>query len=126
MNYFYHFYDESADENEKNIAGSEVSKQSIFLVSIDTFLQNSGIDSIEYLVSISAHPYLVLLNCKFRHTKMLFSDYQNSVKSSQSPGNGISETLNLKMSSCLRPSLSAPPIEKSFLLPCIMKLSCHR
>jgi hypothetical protein len=40
----------------KNIAGSEVSKQSIFLASIDTFLQNPGIDSIEYLVSTSAHP----------------------------------------------------------------------
>jgi hypothetical protein len=51
--YHYHFH----DQNEKNIAGSKVSKQSIFLASIDTFLQNpAGIDSIEYLVSISAHP----------------------------------------------------------------------
>jgi hypothetical protein len=50
MNYFYHFHDESTDQNEKNIAGSEVSKQSIFLASIDTFLQNPGIDSIKYLV----------------------------------------------------------------------------
>jgi hypothetical protein len=47
----YHFHDESADQNEKNIAGSEVSKQSILPASIDTFLQNPGIDSIEYLVS---------------------------------------------------------------------------
>ena len=32
---------------------------------------------------------------------MLLSDHQNSVKSPQSPGNGISETLNLKISSDL-------------------------
>ena len=36
------------------------------------------------------------VNCKFRHIKTLFSDHQNSVKR---PGNGISETLNLKISS---------------------------
>jgi hypothetical protein len=41
----------------KNIAGAEISKP-LFLASIDTFLQNPGIDSIEYLVSISAHPYI--------------------------------------------------------------------
>jgi hypothetical protein len=34
---------------------------SIFLASIDTFLQNPGIDSIEYLVSISAHPYFSII-----------------------------------------------------------------
>ena len=46
----------------------------------------------------------------------------------QSPGNGISETLNLKISSGLRPSLSAtpPPIEKSFLRPCLVLLNCKQ
>ena len=42
---------------------------------------------------------------------MLFSDNQNNKNLSnlpQSPGNGISETLNLKISSGLWPSLSAP------------------
>ena len=45
------------------ITGLEVSKQLIFLASIDVFLQNLGpmivyrLDSIEYLVSISTHPY---------------------------------------------------------------------
>jgi hypothetical protein len=34
---------------------------SIFLASIDTFLQNPGINSIEYLVSILAHPYRLLV-----------------------------------------------------------------
>ena len=38
---------------------------------------------------------------------MLFSDHQNSVKSSPKSGNGISETLNLKISTGLWPSLSA-------------------
>ena len=40
----------------ENIAGSAASKQSILLASIRYFLQDPGIDSIEYLVSISAHP----------------------------------------------------------------------
>ena len=37
----------------------------------------SNIELIKY-----AFAHLVLLNCKFRHTKTLFSDHQNSVKSS--------------------------------------------
>ena len=65
MNYFYsiyaylgsvgiHFHD-AADQNEKYRRRRNI-ETSIFLASIDTFLQNPGIDSIEYLVSISAHP----------------------------------------------------------------------
>jgi hypothetical protein len=41
-----------------------------------TFLQR-----IQYIVKY-AFAHLVLLNCKFQHTKTLFSDYQNFVKSS--------------------------------------------
>jgi hypothetical protein len=66
MNYFYsiyaylgsvgiHFHDDAADQNEKYRRCRNI-ETSIFLASIDTFLQNPGIDSIEYLVSISAHP----------------------------------------------------------------------
>jgi hypothetical protein len=42
----YYLQDEAADQNEKNIAGSEIVKQSIFLVNIYTVLQNPGIYSI--------------------------------------------------------------------------------
>ena len=38
----------------KNTTGSAVSKNRYFLPVFDTFLQDPGIDSIEYLVSISA------------------------------------------------------------------------
>ena len=44
---------------------------------------------------------------------MLFSDHQNSVKSS--PKSRNSETLNLKISSGLRPSLSAPQSKRALL-----------
>ena len=47
----------------QNIAGSAVSKQSVSLASIDTFLQDPGIDDVEYLVSVSAHHYLYVMTC---------------------------------------------------------------
>jgi hypothetical protein len=37
---------------------------------------------IQYILIKYAFAHLVLLNCKFRHTKTLFSDHYNSVKSS--------------------------------------------
>jgi hypothetical protein len=49
----YYLQDEAADQNEKNIAGSEIVKQSIFLVNIYSILFFKTLVSIvfEYLVS---------------------------------------------------------------------------
>jgi hypothetical protein len=63
--FWHHFHDESTDLNEKyrrfrNIETIDISCQYRY------FLQNPGIDSIEYLVSISAHPYIVVKNCMER------------------------------------------------------------
>ena len=51
----HHFYEKFSDQKDK-IAGSEALKQSIFLTSIDIFLQNPGIENIDYLLWVSAHP----------------------------------------------------------------------
>jgi hypothetical protein len=59
-----------------------------------------------------AFAHLVLLNCKqivnFDILKRCFLTIRDLSKLPQSPGNGISEILNLKISSGLRPWLSAP------------------
>ena len=49
------FHDGSADQDTKKRRLKNI-ETSLFRASIDTFLQNPGIDSIEYLVSVSAHP----------------------------------------------------------------------
>jgi hypothetical protein len=59
-----------------------------------------------------AFAHLVLLNCKqianFDILKRCFLTIEILSNLPQSPGNGISETLNLKISSGFRPSFSAP------------------
>ena len=44
-------------------------------------IHSCNLSNIDMLIKYT-FAHLVLLNCKFRHTKMLFSDHQNSVKSS--------------------------------------------
>ena len=57
--------------------------------------------------------HLVLLNCKFRHNKCCLLTIRILSNLPQSPGNGISETLNLKISSCLWPSFSPPQSKRA-------------
>jgi hypothetical protein len=73
----------------------------------------SNIQLIKY-----AFAHLVLLNCKFRHTKMLFSDHQNSVKSS--PKSRKWHFRDSKFKNFLGPLALAfsSPIKKSFLQHC--------
>ena len=60
----------------------------------------------------------MLLNCKFRHTKMLFSDHQNSVKSA--PKSRKWHFRDSKFKNFLGPLALAfsSPIKKSFLRYC--------
>ena len=50
-------FHESANQNRKMRRLKNI-KTSVFQASIDTFLRNPGIESIEYFASVSAHPYL--------------------------------------------------------------------
>jgi hypothetical protein len=57
----YYLQDEAADQNEKNIAGSEIVKQSIFLVNIYSILFFKTLVSIVFEYLVSSHPnYLAL------------------------------------------------------------------
>jgi hypothetical protein len=77
----------------------------------------SNIELIKY-----AFAHFVLLNCKFRHTKTLFSDHQNSVKSS--PQSSKWHFRDSKFKNFLGPLALAfsppPPIKKSFLQHCLI------
>ena len=64
------------------------------------------------------HTFLQLLQYIVKYTFAHFPDHQNSVKIPQSPGNGISETLNLKISSDLRPSFSLQSKRPSYGYAC--------
>jgi hypothetical protein len=62
--------------------------------------------------------HLVLLNCKFRHTKMLFSDHQKSVKSSPKSRKWHFRDSKFKNFLGSLALAFSPPIKKSFPRHC--------